>query len=194
MEKSVFRKFLKHRFLVGKYLSSKAMALSVLFGPYSVGSIGGMLTLNVIVQTQINAQGVQIQQWSRKTPKKKKKNLKKLVLVDHKLKLCEIAEELKISEGRIFIILHEHFSMRKLCSKLVPRLLPVDKKPQRVDDSESCLQLFQRYEKKVLRKYVTMDEMDPPLNPEVELGVSWVDRSKWRHPKRQKSQTLSSNE
>ena len=45
------------------------------------------------------------------------KKLYKLVLPDHKLKLREIAEELKISERSEFTILHEHLSIRKLCSK-----------------------------------------------------------------------------
>ena len=40
-----------------------------------------------------------------------------LVLTNHKLKLREIAEELKISKGNVFTILYEHLSMRKLCSK-----------------------------------------------------------------------------
>ena len=43
--------------------------------------------------------------------------LHELVLADHKLKLCEIAEELKISEGSVYTILREHLSMRKLYSK-----------------------------------------------------------------------------
>ena len=43
------------------------------------------------------------------------KKLHKLVLADHKLKLHEIAEEMKISEGSVFTIWHEHLSMRKLC-------------------------------------------------------------------------------
>ena len=47
------------------------------------------------------------------------KKLHKLILTDHKLKLHEIAEELKISEGSVFTILYEHLSMRKLCSKWV---------------------------------------------------------------------------
>ena len=45
------------------------------------------------------------------------KQLYKLVLADRKLKLHEIAEELKISEGSVFTILHERLSMRKPCSK-----------------------------------------------------------------------------
>ena len=43
------------------------------------------------------------------------KKLHKLALADRKLKLCEIAEELKISEGSVFTVLHEHLSMRKPC-------------------------------------------------------------------------------
>ena len=85
-------------------------------------------------------QVTQIRQLSWKIQKKK---IHKLVLADHKLKLCEIAEELKISKRGAFIILHEHLLMRKLCSNWVPRLLTVDQKQQRVDDSERCLQLFQ---------------------------------------------------
>ena len=42
------------------------------------------------------------------------KNLHKFVLANHKLKLHDIAEELTISEGSGFTILHEHLSMRKL--------------------------------------------------------------------------------
>ena len=40
----------------------------------------------------------------------------------------------------------------------VPRLLTVDQKQQRVDDSKRCLQLFQRNKKEFLRKYLIMDE------------------------------------
>ena len=72
------------------------------------------------------------------------KKLHKLVLASCKLNLCEIAEELKILEGSVFTILHEHLSMRKLCSKRGLLLLTVNQK-QYVDDSECCLQLFQCY-------------------------------------------------
>ena len=46
------------------------------------------------------------------------KKIRQIVLADRKLKLREISEELKISEGSVFTILHEHLSMRKLCSKV----------------------------------------------------------------------------
>ena len=102
----------------------------------------------------LNAQVIQIWQLSRKTPK----NYHKLVLADRKLKLREIAEELKISEGSVFIILHQHLSMRKLYSKWVLSLLTVDQNQQHVDDSKRCLQPFQRNKKEFLHKYVTRDE------------------------------------
>ena len=85
------------------------------------------------------------------------KKLYKLILANHKLKFHEIAEELKILEGSAFTILHEHLSMRKLCSKWSPCLLTVNQKQQLVDNSEHCLQLFQRNKKEFLHTYVTMD-------------------------------------
>ena len=52
----------------------------------------------------LNAQVAQIWQLSQKT----QKNFYKLILANHKLKLYEIAEELNISEGTVFTILHEN--------------------------------------------------------------------------------------
>ena len=50
----------------------------------------------------------------------------KIVLGGRKLKLREIAHTLKISEGRVFTMLHQSLGMRKLFSKWVPRLLTPD--------------------------------------------------------------------
>ena len=100
--------------------------------------------------------------------------LKGGMLTLNNLKLCEIAEELKISEGSVFTILHEHLSMRKLCSKWVLYLLTVNQ--QHIDNSEHCLQLF-------LCKYDNGWNMDPPLHSGVKLAVSWVDSSRWKPSK-----------
>ena len=88
-----------------------------------------------------------------------------LVLVYRRLKLHEIAEELKISEGNVFTILHEHLSMRKLCLKLVPRLITIDQ-------SIVC-NYFQR--KKGLFAKICDNgwNMDPPLHSGVKSAVSW---------------------
>ena len=101
----------------------------------------------------LNTQVTQIWQLSWKKPKKLK-----LILANHKLKLCEIPEELRMSEGSVFTIFQEHLSMRKLCSKWMLCLLTVNLKQQSVDNSEHCLQLLQHNKKEFLHKYVTMDK------------------------------------
>ena len=141
---------MKHYFLIGKILFKKSNSLisviRILFHQKQ-WLRGGMLTLNMVVQTQmmLNTQVVQIWLLSQKTH-------------NCKLKLCEIAEELKISEGSVFTILHEHLSMRKLGSKWVHHLLTVDQKQPCINDSKRCLQLFQHNKKDYLHKYLTMNE------------------------------------
>ena len=83
----------------------------------SNGFISVIRTLNAVARTQmmLNAQVAQILQLSRKTPK----NLRKFIFVDPKLKLQERAEELKISEGSVFTILHKSLLVRKQCSRVV---------------------------------------------------------------------------
>ena len=68
----------------------------------------------------------------------------KMVLGDHKLKFCEIADTLQISERSVFTMWHKSLEMRKLFSKWVPRLLTPDQKQQHVEDSKLCLKLFKR--------------------------------------------------
>lgn len=43
--------------------------------------------------------------------------VRKIVISDRKLKLREIAEAAKISEGSVFTILHVHLGMKKLMAK-----------------------------------------------------------------------------
>jgi hypothetical protein len=75
------------------------------------------------------------------------------------VKWHELADILKISKERVGFILHEHLSMRKLCSKWVPRLLTVEQKQQCVDGSKQCLAMFKRNKPEFLSRYVTMDEI-----------------------------------
>ena len=85
----------------------------------------------------------------------KTKKSQEMVLADRKLKLREIADTLKISEGSVFTILHEDLSIRKLCSKCY---LIVDQKQQRVDDPEHCLEMFKYNKNDFFMWYVTMYE------------------------------------
>lgn len=77
---------------------------------------------------------------------------------DRKLKVHELADIVKISDGSVFTILHERLAMRKLCAKYVPRVLTVDQKQQRVDASGECLALLNGNKIEFYRWYLTMDE------------------------------------
>ena len=59
----------------------------------------------------------------------------RIVLSDRKVKLRELAEAVGISKERAGYILHDVLEMKKLSARWVPRLLTVDQKQQRIDDS-----------------------------------------------------------
>lgn len=82
----------------------------------------------------------------------------KIIMGNRKVKMREIADILKMSEGSVFTTIHEHLSLRKLFSKWVPRVLTPEQKQQRIEDSKSCLAIFQRHKSEFLRRYITMDE------------------------------------
>ena len=113
----------------------------------------------------------------------------KMVLGGRKLKLRKIAATLNISEGSVFTILHESLGMCKLFSKWVPRLLTLNQKQQRVEDSERCSELFKRSKNDFLRRYVTMDEIwINHYTPETKNSLAeWIAAGESR-PKRPKTQ------
>ena len=121
-------------------------------------------------------------------------NTKKLYkMVNRKLKLREIAEELKISEGSAFTILHEHLSMRKLWV-----LLKVGTAFAHSWTKTTCWQF------KVLFAIVLMQQkrvfteicdngwnMDPLLHSRVKSAISWMDSSRWKQSKVTKDTNIS---
>lgn len=117
------------------------------------------------------------------------KKVKKIILNNRKVNLLEISETLKISKERVGHIVHELLDMRKLCAKWVPRVLTVDQKHQRLDDSQQCLAIFNRNKTEFLRRYITMDETwlhhyTPESNRQ---SAEWTARDEPR-PKRAKTQ------
>ena len=182
MEKSEFRVLIKHCFLIGKILFKQSNSL--------ISVIRTLLRRKQRLKggrTDKNDAERSGRPNSAVVPENTRK-LHKLVLADRKLKFYEIAEEMKIPEDSLFTILHEHLSIRKHCSKWVPRLLTIDQKQQHVDNSEHCLQLFQHNKKEVLRKYVAIDEIwihhfTPGSNRQ---SAEWTAASKGR-PKTQTS-------
>ena len=159
MEKSEFRVLIKHCFLMGKkYRSSKQW----LDKCYPDSAPSRQMVENWFADFKRGRTNTNDAERSDRTnsavfPENIKK-VSKMILVTRKLQLREIADTLRISEGSVFTIWHEHSSMRKLCSEWVPRLLTVDQEQQRVDDSERCLELSQRNKKDVFMRYVTMIE------------------------------------
>ncbi|XP_011055471.1 PREDICTED: uncharacterized protein LOC105146723 [Acromyrmex echinatior] len=86
------------------------------------------------------------------------KQVHRIVLSDRKVKLRELTEAVGISKERAGYILHDVLEMKKLLTQWVPRLLTIDQKQQRVDDSTVGLALLQRNRADFFRRFVTMNE------------------------------------
>lgn len=159
MEKSDFRVLIKHCFLMGKNTVQTKQWLHKCYGDScpSEATVKRWIAEFKRGRTDTNDAERSGRPNSAVVPENIQK-VHKMILSDRKLKLCEIAEASKISEGSVSTILHEHLGMRKLNAKWVPRVLTVDQKQQRIDDSERCLELFRRNKNDFLRRYVTMDE------------------------------------
>lgn len=84
--------------------------------------------------------------------------VRRLLLNDRKVKVREIAETIGISKGSVGKILHEHLHMKKLLAIWVPHFLNIDQKEQRINDSQRCLEVYNRNPREFLRRYITMDE------------------------------------
>jgi [histone H3]-lysine36 N-dimethyltransferase SETMAR len=65
----------------------------------------------------------------------------------------------KISKERVGHIVHEYLDMQKLCAKWVPRVLTIDQKQQRVDDSEQFLAIFNQSKDEFFRRYIILDKI-----------------------------------
>ena len=62
------------------------------------------------------------------------------------------------AHGSVVSILKDHFCMKKLSARWMPRLLTIDHKRNRMTSSIECLALFNRNKEEFLRRFVTMDE------------------------------------
>jgi|SRR5687768_3191449 len=117
------------------------------------------------------------------------RKIHRIVLNDRKVKVSEIADTLHISTERVRNILHEYLDMKKLSARWVPRMLTIDQKQKRVDDSEYCLAYFQRNPSDFLRRFITMDETwihyyTPESNRQSAEWLQWGEN----RPKRPKTQ------
>ena len=68
-----------------------------------------------------------------------------------------IAEELSINEDTVWSIITENLEMRKVCAKMVPKLLFEDQKQQRVTVCQDIIELLED-DPDLLRRVITGDE------------------------------------
>ena len=80
------------------------------------------------------------------------------MLDDRRVKVCEIAEAVGISEEKAQKILHKELGMQKLCTWWVPHLLNADQQQTHKLHSQQCLDQFKRDLTDLVWRFVTMDE------------------------------------
>ncbi|KAK5645801.1 hypothetical protein RI129_004265 [Pyrocoelia pectoralis] len=81
-----------------------------------------------------------------------------LVLTDRRLKVCKLAEAIRIATERVHFILHNELHMKKLCARWVPRLLNPEQMRIRMRTSAGNLRVFAKNPVEFFRRFVTMDE------------------------------------
>ena len=68
-----------------------------------------------------------------------------------------IAEELSINKDTVWSIITENLEMRKVCTKMVPKLLSEDQKQQRVTVCQDIIECL-KDDPDLLRRVITDDE------------------------------------
>lgn len=81
-----------------------------------------------------------------------------MIMDDRRVKLQEIADELRISKERVHHIVHEELDFTKRSARWVPRLLTPDMKLMRLRASKAGLERIQHNPKDFWRRIVTVDE------------------------------------
>jgi len=84
--------------------------------------------------------------------------IEKTVTENPRIKVEDIVEEINISIGSVFTILHENLGMKKLCSKWIPKLLNDQKRLKRLECSKATLELIRANRDHFFPRLVTGDE------------------------------------
>ena len=83
--------------------------------------------------------------------------VKQMVRGDHQLTVRMIADELEINHDSVWKIITEDLGMRKICAKMVPKLLNDDQKERRVEVCQGILGHLQT-EPDLLQRVITGDQ------------------------------------
>ena len=129
MDKKEFRVLIKHCFLMTKNTVDAKQWLDKRYGNSAPGKSTIIDWYAEFKRSRINTDNAERSGRSKSAvvPENTKK-VHKIVLGDLKLKLREIADTLKISEGSVFTILHESLGMRKFRVAAGPGKLGNDRK------------------------------------------------------------------
>ena len=120
MDKEEFRVLIKHCFLMGKNTVEAKHRLEKRYGDSAPGKSTIIYWYAEFKRGRTNTDDAERsgRPKSAFVPENIRK-VHKIVSKDRRVKLREIADTLKISEGSVFTILHENLNMRKLLSKWV---------------------------------------------------------------------------
>ena len=77
---------------------------------------------------------------------------------DRRVTINEIAQDLGVSYGTVYNIIHDDLGLEKLSARWVPKLLSQEQKQARVESSMAFVKMVERKGLEVLNKIVTMDE------------------------------------
>jgi len=159
MEKREYRILIKHCFLMGK---TSEQSLKWLQKCYPTSAPSRTTVYRWFSEFKMGRTSVEDAPRSGRpkeaTNAEIAKQVHRIVLSDRKVKLHELANAVDISKERAGYILHDVLEMKKLSARWVPRLLTVDQKQQRVDDSTAGLALLQRNRVDFFRRFVTIDK------------------------------------
>ncbi|GFW97297.1 histone-lysine N-methyltransferase SETMAR [Trichonephila clavipes] len=98
---------------------------------------------------------------------------------DLQIKVTEIAEIMNMSKERVYHILNQHLSMRKLSVRRVPRLLTLDQKRVQMNISKALLAQFRRNKSEFWHRLITVYKTwIHHYTPEAKIQSSGLKRGK----------------
>ena len=84
--------------------------------------------------------------------------VERLVLINRRIKVTELASECGISNGSVYTIIHEHLGMSEVSARWVPRNLNIQDRQQRVESNQELLEVYNANPEDFHTRLVTGDE------------------------------------
>ena len=88
----------------------------------------------------------------------KVQEIKELLDTDRRITVREASQRVGCSVGTVHTIIHDNLNMRRLCARLIPKMMSECQKTQRVESCRRFVQRFEREGEDFLSRIVTADE------------------------------------